>query len=233
VSAQTVQAAATHRVETFRADRPAWAESRVGLQVRDTRGALGVEMARIQRNGRADLTGTVDAYRVLSRAVYANVRVEAAPQARVVPAASVLAEVYAAVAPGWEASAGFRYLAVTGADVPLATASATRTAGPFSLGLRTTAALRPTLAVSAAATARYAPEAPARGVPTRIAITLGQGQEAVVAADGTVTVRRQFVAAVYGQRRLAGPFGVSAGAGYTADGTLTRWSTEAGLVVRF
>lgn len=232
-SAQTVQAVATHRVEAFRADRAAWAESRAGVQARGPRGALGAELARVQRNGRADVTGTVDAYRVLSRTVYANVRVEAAPRARVVPAVSALAEVYWGLAPGWEASAGVRYLAVTGADVPLATATATRTSGPFSLGVRTTAALRPAVTVSAAATVRYAPEAAARGVPTRLALVLGQGQEGVVATDGAVTVRRQVVAAVYGQRGLAGPVGVSAGAGYTADGALTRWSAEAGLVVRF
>ncbi|HEX9951440.1 MAG TPA: YaiO family outer membrane beta-barrel protein [Rubricoccaceae bacterium] len=231
-SAQAIQAVASHRVEAFRADHDAWTESRGGIQARGPRGALGAEIARVQRNGRADVTGTVDAYRVLSRGLYANVRIEAAPRARVVPAVSALAEVYWGLAPSWEASAGVRYLAVTGPDVPLATASATRVVGQFSLGVRTTAALRPALAVSAAATVRYAPEAAARGVPTRVALVLGQGQEGVVGADGAVTVRRQFVAAVYGQRGLAGPVGVSAGAGYTADGVLTRWSAEAGLVVQ-
>lgn len=224
---------ALHHVDTFRADRPAWSETRVALQRRGPAGAVGVELARVERNGRADATVAADLYRVLSRRLYANVRVEGAPRADVVPALSVLAEAYAAVGGAWEASAGVRYLAVPGPDVPLATASVNRTAGAVVVGLRTTAALRPTLTVSTALTARYLPEASGRGVPTRASLTVGQGQEAVVGADGAVAVRRQFVVAASGQRAVGGPVGVLGGVAYTADGALTRWSAEGGVAVRF
>ncbi len=232
-SAQTWRATAGHHVETFRADRPAWHETRATVQRLGPSGAFGAELARISRNDRADVTVAADLYRVLSRRVYANVRAEAAPGARVVPTLNLLGEVYAGVGRGWDVSAGGRYLAVPGTDVPLVTASAMHTAGPIVLGGRTTVALAPGVTVSAVATARYAPETSGPGVPTRLSLVAGQGQEAVVTDAGDVVVRRQRVVALYGQRRIGGPVGLSAGAGYTADGTLTRWSAEAGLVVQF
>lgn len=232
-SAQTWRATAGHHVETFRADRPAWSETRATAQRLGPRGALGAEIARIARNDRADVTVTADVYRVLSRRVYGNVRAEGTPGARVVPALSLLAELYAGVGRGWEVSGGGRYLAVPGPDVPLVTASATHTAGPVVLGGRTTVALAPGVTVSAVATARYAPETSGPGVRTRVSLVAGLGQEAVVTEAGDVVVRRQRVVALAGQRRIAGPVGLTAGAGVTADGTLTRWSADAGLVVQF
>ena len=226
-------AQALGRVEAFRADREPWREARVAVQRRGPRGAVGVEAARVERNGRTDAMLAVDLYRVLSRRVYANVRAEAAPQASVVPAVALLGEVYAGLGGGWEASAGARFLSVPGADVVLVVASATRTVGPFALGVRSSAALRPAVTVSTALTARFAPETPSRGPATRASITLGQGQEAVVDADGAVAVRRQFVAAVSGQRTVAGALGVLGGVAYVADGPITRWSAEAGVAVRF
>lgn len=149
------------------------------------------------------------------------------------PALTLLGEVYVGLGGEWEVSAGARVLSVPGADVALVVASATRTAGPFAVGVRSSAALRPAVTVSTAFTARFAPEAPGRGPATRAALTLGQGQEAVVATDGAVVVRRQFVATVSGQRALVGALGVLGGVAYTADGPLTRWSAEAGVAVRF
>ena len=229
---------ATRRTETFRTDRPAWHETRAVAQRVGPAGAVGVEAARIERNGRADAALALDLYRVLSPRVYANVRAQAAPRAAVVPHLDALAEVYAALGRGWDGSAGVRLLVVPGADVPLASAALNRTlatpAGAVAVGVRATAALQPVPTLSTALLVRYLPDAPARGVATRAALTVGTGQEAVVAdgAAGRVVVRRQLVAAVSGQRRVAGPFGVLGGVSYTADGTLTRWSAEAGLAVR-
>ena len=224
---------AVQHVEVLRGDRPAWLESRVGVQHRGARGALGVEVGRVERNDRANATVAADVYRVLSRRVYANVRAEVAPGADVVPGLSLLGEVYAGVGQGWEVTAGGRYLSVPGGDVPILLASANRTVGSVVVGVRTATALRPSTTVSASAWARYAPEEPGTGVPTRATLTLGQGQEAVLEAGGLVTVRRQFVVAVNGQRALAGPLGVLGGGAYTSDGTLSRWSVDAGLAVRF
>lgn len=224
---------AVHRVDVLRGDRPTWHDTRLVVQRRSPAGALGVEAARVERYDHADATLAVDAYRVLSRRAYANVRVEGAPGARVVPHLSVLAQVYAGVAPGWEATAGARYLVVPGADAALVSAGLARTRGPFVVGAQATLGVAPAATLSATASARYQPDPPARGPATRAALVVGQAQEAVVADDGAVQVRRQWVAALSGQRAVAGPLGVTTGASILADGPLSRWSVEAGLIVRW
>lgn len=223
---------AVSRTETFTADRAPWRESRVSAQRRWRSGAVGVEGGLVERHGRSAAIAAVDAYRVLSRRVYANVRVQAAPGAAIVPPADLLGEAYVSLGPGWDASAGVRHVVVPGEDVTLAVASLARTAGDFVLRVRAVGAARPGPSLAAAVTLRYAPEASGRGPATRVDLTVGRGQEAVLEDDGAVTVRPQAVLAVSGQRAVAGPVGLSAGLAYTFDGTLTRWSAEAGLAVR-
>lgn len=226
-------AQAGHRVEVLGGGRPAWHETRVGVHRRLQSLALGVEAARIERHGVTDATVALDGYRVLSPRAYLNVRAEGTPQSRVVPNLSALAQLYASVAPGWEATAGVRHVAVPGDYTTLLTGGIARSVGPFALGAQATVGVDPAGTVSGLLSARYQPDPPPRGPATRATLLVGQAQEAVADEQGAVRVREQWIVSVSGQRAVAGAVGVTAGASVLADGSRTRWGVEAGLVARW
>ena len=83
-----------------------WYGASVGY--RATPGSISVEGFRSRRVGLWDGGAIADSYFRTWRSAYANVRVQLAPGAHVLPGSDVLAELYQGLGDGWEATAGAR-----------------------------------------------------------------------------------------------------------------------------
>ena len=224
--------AAGHRVEAFEADREPWQESRVAVQRRFARGAASVEAGRVARGGAADPFVAADLYRDLGPG-YANVRVQLAPGAERTARADVLAEGYAPLGGGWEGSLGARHLAFDGGAVSMGTGSLARYAGDWLVRGRVLVVPGRATAVSATASARYLVRGVGGLTAPFVELVAGQGQEAVGGPGGAPDVRRSWLVGARGQHPVVGPVGLALGASYTADGALTRWGADVGVVARF
>ncbi len=221
------------RVESFASGREPWQESRAVVQRRFAGGAAALEVGHARRNGAsAPLVGT-DLYAAAGRRGYGNLRVQWAPEATTVARLDVLAEGYLALGGGWEGSAGLRRVAFAEEAVTLGTASAAVYTGNWLTRVRAVVSPGGVTGVSTSLSSRYLFEGVGGLTAPFVEATVGQGQEPVVGPDGEPAVRQSFVVAVRGQRRLAGPLGGTLGASYTADGTLTRWGLDVGVVARF
>lgn len=225
--------AAGYSVETFRSDRASWQRSRVAIQRRFESGAAALEAGHWRRNGATAPFLATDLYRSVGRAGYGNLRLQVAPGAEVIAQVDVLGEGYVSLGGGWEASAGVRHLAFEANAVTLGTGSLARYAGNWLVRARAVVSPGAATGVSTALSARYLIDGVGGLTAPFVEATVGQGQEPIVAPGGTAAIRQSWVAAVRGQRPVLGPVGLSLSASYTADGTLTRWGAEVGLVTRF
>lgn len=225
--------AAGYGVEAFRSDREAWQQSRVAVQRRFTTGAASLEAGHWRRNGSTDPFVATDLYRSVGRAGYGNLRVQVAPYADTIARTDVLAEGYVALGGGWEGSLGLRHLTFDANTVALGTGSLARYVGNWLVRARAVVVPSEATGLSTALSARYLIDGVGGLTAPFVEATLGQGQEPVVTPDGTAQIRQSWVVAVRGQRPVLGPVGLSLSASYTADGTLTRWGADLGLVTRF
>jgi YaiO family outer membrane protein len=224
-------ARAGHAAEAFTSDRPAWRSTTASIQRQTARGSALLEAGATDRGSGAEPFAALDLYRTLGARTYANLRAAAAPGAARIARADVLAEVYT-VPSAWELSGGVRHLTFADTQIGLATLSAARYAGPWVARARAVASAKGRLAVSGALTVRHV-RGEGRGTAARFAeVMVGQGQEPVVEAEGQTTLRRSWVGAARVQQPLGARVGLSVGAGYTADGTLSRWAADVGLAVR-
>ncbi|MEM0962790.1 MAG: YaiO family outer membrane beta-barrel protein [Bacteroidota bacterium] len=220
-------------VEAFESDRSAWQRSWLIVQRRAASGAASLETGHQRRNDETSVYIATDLYRSAGRLGYGNLRVEAAPQAQAVPQLAVLGEAYIALGDGWEGSVGARHLRFEADQVTLGIVSLGKYIGNSIGRVRVVVAPGEATAVSTVGTVRYLIDGVGGLTAPYIQGTIGQGQEPVVGPGGTPEVRRSWVAAVRGQRAIAQGVGLALGASYTADGTLTRWGVDAGLVARF
>lgn len=219
-------------VDLFEADREAWQRSRVSVQRRFEQGAVSVEVGHTRRNGETSARLGADLYRAAGRHGYGNLRIDVSPGAQAVAQVDVLGEVYAALGEGWEASVGARHVAFEADDVTLGTASLAKYAGNWLARARVVVTPGDATAVSTVGTVRYLFEGVGGLTAPFVEITAGQGQEPIVGPDGRPSIRQSWVIAGRGQRIVRGAVGVALGLSYTADGTLTRWGVDAGIVAR-
>ncbi len=224
---------ASYGVEAFRSDREAWQQSRVAVQRRFARGAASLEAGHQRRNGATAAFAATDLYLAVGRSGYGNLRAQVAPGAVSVARSDVLAEGYVSLGGGWEASVGGRHLSFESNAVALGTGSVARYAGNWLVRVRAVVAPDEVVGVSTSLSARYLLDGVGGLTAPFAEVTVGQGQEPVVAPDGTAEVRQSWVAAVRGQRRVVGALGAAFGTGYTFDGDLSRWHADLGVAVRF
>lgn len=225
--------AAGYSVEAFRTDREAWQQSRVAVQRRFAAGAASLEAGHWRRNGATDLFLATDLYRAAGAAGYGNLRVQVAPGSEAIARTDVLGEGYVSLGGGWEGSVGVRHLTFASNAVALGTGSVARYAGNWLVRARVVVSPGEATGVSTALSARYLVDGVGGLTAPFVEATVGQGQEPVVAPGAAATIRRSWVVAVRGQRPVLGPVGLSLSGSYTADGTLTRWGADIGLVTRF
>ncbi len=216
----------------FRSDRPAWSATNGSISRAWPSGAIGLEAGAINRGYGAEAYAATDIYRTVGGGTYANAYLAVAPGADRIPRVNVLAEIYASPAPPWEVSAGLRHLTFADTQIALGTASVGRYDGPWLTRVRTMVSAKGTVAVSAAASARYYLTQAPGSDSQYVEFIGGRGQEAVLESEAT-EIRQSWIAAVRLQQPLGETLGVSAGVGYTADHSLSRFSADASLVVRF
>ncbi len=220
-------------VEAFRSDRDPWRRAEVAIQRRFATGAASLEVGVSDRNGSTDPFVTTDLYKAVGALGYGNLRASVAPGADGIARADVLGEGYAALGGGWEASLGARHLVFEANSVTLGTGSVARYLGNWLLRGRAVVSTHATTAVSTSLAARYLIEGVGGLTAPFVEVTVGQGQEPVVAPDGEAGIRQSFVVAARGQRAVVRGVGLSLGASYTSDGGLTRWGGDLGVVARF
>ena len=202
------------------------------VQRRFARGAASLEGGVASRNGFSDPFVATDLYASAGRAGYGNVRVQWAPGASGVPRVDLLGEAFVALGHGWEGSLGARRLVTETDAATLGLGSLATYAGNWYLRAKGVVTADETAAVSASLSARYLFDGLGGLTAPFAEVTIGQGQEPVVTAAG-VEVRQSWGAGARLQREVRAGLGLSAGLGYTADGTLSRWSGNAGLTARF
>lgn len=224
---------AGYHVEAFRADRAPWQRAQVAVQRRFATGAAAVEAGLSDRNGATDPFVGADLYRAAGAAGYGNLRAVVAPGAEAIARVDVLGEAYVALGGGWEGSLGARHLVFEENAVTLGTGSVARYLGNWLVRGRAVVSTQEAVTVSTTLSARYLIEGVGGLTAPFVEVTAGQGQEPIVAPDGAADVRQSWVLAARGQRALVGRVGLAVGASYTADGTLTRWGGDVGLVARF
>lgn len=129
--------------EEFRSDAAPWSawETWEASGARRTRrGSVGGGALVVRRFDHSDGAGFVDLYRSFPKS-YANLRVQATADPRVLPSLDVSGELYRELAKGWEGSVGYRHMAFTDTRVSLPALSLGRYAGPWYGRSRVTYAL--------------------------------------------------------------------------------------------
>ena len=231
--AQTWGSTASTALE-FVGDRGTWVESRVSAGGR-AGGVAGVaEAGLVERYDQAAPFVGADLYPTLAPGAYGNVRARWAPGSDVTARLDLLAEAFVALGGGWEASAGGRRLAFADRAVYVATASGARYVGPWYV--RGQASVVPDdgrVPVSVRLLLRHLDGGAGGAFGSFWEVSVGRGEAAVVEAAGQTALRGSWSANARLQRPLAGPVGVALGAGYVADGDLSRAAAEAGLFVRW
>ncbi len=136
VPAPAWRAALSGGFEAFASLRTPWLAWLARVERRDRRGTIAAEAVLDRRFSLWDAGGAVDVYHVLWRRAYGNVRVVAAPGARVIPRLDASAELYQGVGAGIEVSAGYRRMSYPGGGVDLWGASVAKYAGDWYLRVR-------------------------------------------------------------------------------------------------
>jgi len=212
-----------------------WTESRVA--VGGQAAGLGgvVEAGYVERYDQGAAFVGADLYPALADGAYANVRARWAPSSDVTARLDLAAEAFVALGGGWEGSAGGRRLAFADQSVWIASASGARYLGPWYFRVQASTVVDAgALPVSVRLLARHFLGDGAGGAFGEFwEVSAGRAEEAVVEAAGLSSVRDAWSASARVQRRLAGPVGFSVGAGYVADGDLSRTQAEAGVFVRW
>jgi len=216
-------------------DRGTWLESRV--LVGGQAGRLGggvVEAGRVERFGAAAGFVGADLYPDLGRGVSGNVRARVAPGSDITARLDLGAAVTVAMGGGWVASAGARRLAFADQTLHVATATAERYLGAWLLrGAVAVVPDQPRVPLSARVTARRMLGDGGGAFGSFWEVSAGRGEEATVEAAGRSSIRESWSVGARIQRPLVGPLGATLGAGYTADGALSRSHAEVGLFVRW
>ncbi len=232
-SAQSWGATASTAAEVVDGLDP-WLESRVSVGGRAGALAGVAEAGVVDRYDQAAPFVGADLYPALAPGAYGNVRARWAPGSDVTARLDLLAEAFVALGGGWEASAGGRRLAFADRDVWIATASGARYAGPWYVRLQGAAVPDgDRVPVSARLLVRRLDGGEGGAFGSFWEISLARGEEAVVESAGRTAIRGSWAVGARLQRPLVGPVGVALGAGYTADGALSRGAAEAGVFVRF
>ena len=232
-SAQPWGVTASTAVESV-GDRGTWLESRLAVGGRAGGLAGLAEAGVVERYGQAAAFVGADLYPTLADGAYANVRARWAPGSDVTARLDLAAEAFVALGGGWEGSAGARRLAFADRAVVAASASGARYAGPWYVRGQVSAVPDGgRVPVSARLLVRRLDGDEGGAFGSFWEVSVGRGEEAVVEAAGQSAVRGSWSVAGRLQRPLAGPVGLSLGAGYTADGDLSRAAAEAGLSVRW
>jgi YaiO family outer membrane protein len=94
-----------------------WEALRASLTREFGSGAIGIEVERVERFGRADAAVAFDTYANLWPGAYANLRTRYAPDPEVLPTADLRLEVFQSLPQGWEASGNARVSTVPGPNV--------------------------------------------------------------------------------------------------------------------
>lgn len=216
--------------EALEGGRGTWQQQSVALGRKFSRGAVVLEGGRVVRYGQAEAYGAVEAYPWIAEKTYGYARVRLSPDARVSPRLDAHAEVYRAVARGFELSVGARRMHFANAAVTMATSGATLDRGPWQLGLRGSVVASTDFTGSGAVRLRrtfrdnhaFFAEA-----------SVGAGRELVATGSGTAAFGPTRVAAV----RASVPAGrgvvVEAGATVTHESGFTRAGGTVGVGVRF
>ena len=233
VHAQTWGSTASTALEVVD-DRGTWVESRVAVGGR-AEGVAGVaEAGLVDRYDQTVPFVGADLYPTLADGAYANVRARWAPGSDVTARLDLSAEAFVALGGGWEASAGGRRLAFADRDVYVAAASGARYVGPWYVRGQVLAVPDDDrVPVSARLLVRHLGDGGGGAFGSFWEVAVGRGEEAVVEDAGQTAIRGSWSVNGRLQRPLAGPVGVTLGAGYTADGDLSRAAAEAGLFVRW
>ena len=218
--------------DVFRADREAWHEERLVVQRRFSAGAASLEGGTVSRNGFTDPFVATDLYARAGTRGYGNLRAQWAPEASGVPRLDLLAEAYAVVGTGWEASLGARHIVTASSAATLGTGSVAKYVGNWTVRARGVATLDETIAVSTSLSARYLFDGVGGLTAPFAEVTVGRGREPVVAAGG-LEIRPSWVVSGRVQREVRSGFGVSASLGYIWDDSLTRWTGGLGVTGRF
>jgi YaiO family outer membrane protein len=209
-----------------------WIQYR-GFLIRDfSRGAVGVEVAQIERFGQSDEVLILDNYLELWRRSYANLRVRWNPKPDVVANADVRAEVFQAFENGWEVSGSYWRMDFDEEDVDVLGAGLAKYLGNWYLRQVTLVSwLADQPALSASVAARRFLDPPREYVE----LSGGLGEEAVVFGPGPTVETREtrFVRASF-QRFLSTHWGLAAAAMYNHfEGAPNRWGLSLGLITRF
>ena len=223
----------SYGVEAFRSDREAWQRSRVTVQRRFSEGAASLEAGHWRRNGETAPFAATDLYRSFGRAGYGNLRAQVAPGATAIARSDLLGEGYLALGGGWEGSLGVRHLTFEANTVTLGTGSLARYAGNWLVRVRAVVDPAAVTGVSTALSARHLFDGTGGLTAPFAEVRLGQGQEPIVAPDGTAAIRQSWGVSVRAQHPVLGRVGLSFGTGYTIDGTLSRWHTDLGVAAAF
>ncbi len=136
VAAPHWRAALAGGFESFSSLRTPWLTWLARVERRDRRGTIAAEAVLDRRFSLWDAGGAVDVYHVLWRRAYGNLRVVAAPGARVIPRVDASAELYQGLGAGLEVSASYRRMTYPGGGVDLWGASAAKYAGDWYVRVR-------------------------------------------------------------------------------------------------
>ena len=212
-----------------------WTETRLAAGGQTARLGGVAEAGVVGRFGQRAAFVGADLYPALGRGVYANVRARWAPGSDVTARLDAGVEAFAALGSGVEASAGVRRLAFADRDVTLGSVGAGLYAGPWYLRGQLSGVPRsgrPALSGRVLAR-RFLGDGAGGAFGEFWEVSAGRGEEARLEAAGASAFRTSWSVGGRVQRRLAGGLGGALGAGYVADGDLSRAQAEAGVFVRW
>ena len=214
------RASLSYGFEDFTSSWASWQAWDARFERKTASGSIAAEALASTRFGVWDQGGALDAYHLLWRRAYGNLRIGLAPGAQVTPRFDLTAEVYQGLPAAWEASASYRRMSYATSGVNLWGASLAKYAGNWYVVARLTAvpqAGRLGGGISLLAR-RYLETA-----DDYVDLSAGTGNEIVtLAADSVAVDRSRFLAARL-QRFLTARVGVSVAATYnTQQGIPTR-----------
>jgi YaiO family outer membrane protein len=209
-----------------------WIQYR-GFLIRDfSRGAVGLEVAQIERFGQSDEVLVLDNYLELWTRSYANLRVRWNPKPDVLPNADVRAEVFQAFENGWEISGSYWRMDFDEEDVDVLGAGMAKYLGNWYLRQVTLVSwLADQPALSASVAARRFLNPPREYME----LSGGLGEEVVVVGPGpTVETRETRFVRTSFQWFFSSHWGLAAAAMYNHfEGAPDRWGLSVGLLSQF
>lgn len=221
--------------ELISSDLPQWVDwsSVYALLIRDFQaGALGVELAQVERFGYRDRGVTVDGYRTLWNRSYGNLRLRVNPGSDVLPKADLRLEWFQGLPGGWEPSVSYWRMDFDKDDVDLFGLGLARYVGNWYLREVTSVSrLSGHSALSFSVSARRFLNPPREYWE----VSGGIGQEAVVLGPGPeVEVRKTRFLRASLQKFLSARWGYSAATAYNRfEGAPERWGVSLGIISRF